>query len=172
MVVEGKRAFTIRVNEVVGVGGFIVPDARVDVILTTSPPVGTEKISKIVLENMQVLAVGQIVEQKDNKPITVNTVTLSVTPEEAEKLALAGNDGVIQLVLRNFMDTDNVVTLGATKARVLAGYRPSEPPKEPAKSKEKRFSRRKRQTSVLPVAKKAFTVEVIKGNERSEEKFQ
>ena len=172
MVVEGKRAFTIRVNEVVGVGGFIVPDARVDVILTTSPPVGTGKISKIVLENMQVLAVGQIVEQKENKPITVNTVTLSVTPEEAEKLALAGNDGVIQLVLRNFMDFDNVVTLGATKARVLAGYRPSEPPKEPAKSEGKRLSRRKRRTPVLPVAKKTFTVEIIKGNKRSEEKFK
>ena len=168
---EGKRAFTIRVNEVVGVGGFIVPDTRVDVILTTSPPGGKERISKIILENMKVLAAGQIVEQKENKPITVNTVTLSVTPEEAEKLALAGNDGVIQLVLRNFMDFDNVVTLGATKARVLSSYRPSEPPKEPDKSKRKRISRRSR-SPVLPVTKKTFTVEVIKGNKRSEEKFQ
>jgi pilus assembly protein CpaB len=172
IVPEGKRAFTIRVNEVVGVGGFIVPDTRVDVVLTTSPPSRTERISKIILENMHVLAAGQIVEQKENKPITVNTVTLSVTPEEAEKLALASNDGVIQLVLRNFMDSDNVVTLGATKARVLAGYRPSEPPNEPAKSEGKRVLRRKSRTSVLPVAKKTFTVEVIKGNKRSEEKFQ
>jgi pilus assembly protein CpaB len=172
IVPEGKRAFTIRVNEVVGVGGFIVPDTRVDVVLTTTPPSGKEKISKIILENMQVLAAGQIVEQKENKPITVNTVTLSVTSEEAEKLALASNDGVIQLVLRNIMDSDNVVTLGATKARVLAGYRPSEPPIEPAKSEGKRALRRKSQASVLPVAKKTFTVEVIKGNKRSEEKFQ
>lgn len=172
IVVEGKRAFTIRVNETVGVGGFIVPDSRVDVILTTTPTGGSERISKIVLENMQVLAAGQIVEQKENKPITVNTVTLSVTPEEAEKLALAGNDGVIQLVLRNFMDFDNVVTLGATKARVLAGYRPSGPPMEPATSKGKRIVRRRSRTRVLPVAKKTFTVEVIKGNKRSEEKFQ
>jgi len=168
---EGKRAFTIRVNEVVGVGGFIVPDTRVDVILTTSPPGGNERVSKIILENMLVLAVGQIVEQKENKPITVNTVTLSVTPEEAEKLALASNDGTIQLVLRNFMDFDNVVTLGATKARVLAGYRPSEPEQKPTTSKKKRLSRRSRPT-VLPVTKKTFTVEVIKGNNRSEEKFQ
>jgi pilus assembly protein CpaB len=171
IVPEGKRAFTIRVNEVVGVGGFIVPDTRVDVVLTTSPPSRTERISKIILENMHVLAAGQIVEQKENKPITVNTVTLSVTPEEAEKLALAGNDGVIQLVLRNFMDSDNVVTLGATKARVLAGYRPSEPEKKPDTSKRKRLSRRTRPT-VLPVTKETFTVEVIKGNKRSEEKFQ
>ena len=168
---EGERAFTIRVNEVVGVGGFIVPDTRVDVILTTSPPGGSQKISKIILENMLVLAAGQIVEQKENKPITVNTVTLSVTPEEAEKLALASNDGTIQLVLRNFMDTDNVVTLGATKARVLAGFRPSEPEKKPTTSKRKRFSRRSRPT-VLPETKKTFTVEVIKGNKRSEEKFR
>jgi len=168
---EGKRAFTIRVNEVVGVGGFIVPDTRVDVILTTSPPGEKERISKIILENVQVLAAGQIVEQKENKPITVHTVTLSVTPEEAEKLALAGNAGVIQLVLRNFMDSDNVVTLGATKARVLAGYRPSEPEKKPATSKRNRLSRSSRPT-VLPVTKKTFTVEVIKGNKRSEEKFQ
>jgi len=166
---EGKRAFTIRVNEVVGVGGFIVPDTRVDVILTTSPPGGKEKVSKIVLENMLVLAAGQIVEQKENKPITVNTVTLSVTPEEAEKLALASNDGTIQLVLRNFMDSDNVVTLGATKARVLAGFRPNEPPKELVKSKRKRFVRRK---NVSPVTRKSFTVEVFKGNTRSEEKFR
>jgi len=171
LVDEGKRAFTIRVNEVVGVGGFIVPDTRVDVILTTSPSAGSERISKIILENMKVLAAGQIVEQKENKPITVNTVTLSVTPEEAEKLALAGNDGVIQLVLRNFMDTDNVVTLGATKARVLAGFRPSAPPEKPANIKSKRLSSRRR-SSVLPVTKKTFTVEVIKGNKRSEEKFQ
>jgi len=174
LVPEGKRAFTIRVNEVVGVGGFIVPYTRVDVILTTTPVSGSEKISKIVLENMQVLAAGQIVEQKENKPITVNTVTLSVTPEEAEKLALAGNDGVIQLVLRNFMDSDNVVTLGATKARVLAAFRPGGPTQERTEPTEKRSLRRKGQSQarVLPVAKKTFTVEVIKGNKRSEEKFE
>src|SRR4030066_2296064 len=69
IVPEGKRAFTIRVNEVVGGGGFIVPYTKVDVILTTSPPGGTERISKIVLENMPVLGGGQIVEQEENKPI-------------------------------------------------------------------------------------------------------
>jgi pilus assembly protein CpaB len=142
------------------------------VILTTIPTNGKEKISKVVLENMQVLAAGQIVEQKENKPITVNTVTLSVTPEEAEKLALASNDGVIQLVLRNFMDSDNVVTLGATKARVLAAFRPGGPAQERAEPTEKRLVRRKSKAPVPPAAKKTFTVEVIKGNKRSEEKFQ
>lgn len=171
IVPEGKRAFTIRVNEVVGVGGFIVPDTRVDVIVTMVPPGSTEKISKVVLENMHVLAAGQIVEQKENKPITVNTVTLSVTPEEAEKLALASNDGVIQLVLRNFMDTDNVVTVGATRSRLLSAYRPGQPAEEKP-SKERRFVRRKASSPVLPVVKKTFTVEVIRGNKRSEERFE
>jgi len=172
LVPEGKRAFSIRVNEVVGVGGFIVPYTKVDVILTTVPTGGKDKISKVILENMQVLAAGQIVEQKENKPITVNTVTLSMTPEEAEKLALASNDGVIQLVLRNFMDSDNVVTLGATKARVLAAFRPGGPSQERTEPTGKRFLRRKSQAPVMPVAKKTFTVEVIKGNKRSEEKFE
>jgi len=172
LVSEGKRAFTVRVNEVVGVGGFIVPDTRVDVILTTVPPGGKEKISKVVLENMQVLAAGQIIEQKENKPITVNTVTLSLTPEEAERLALASNDGVIQLILRNFMDFDNVVTIGATKGRLLSAYRPSSPPEESKPETKKRYTQRKRSSPVMPVAKKTFTVEVIKGNKRSEEKFQ
>jgi pilus assembly protein CpaB len=172
LVPEGKRAFTVRVNEVVGVGGFIVPDTRVDVILTTVPPGGKEKISKVVLENMQVLAAGQIIEQKENKPITVNTVTLSLTPEEAERLALASNDGVIQLILRNFMDFDNVVTLGATKGRLLSAYRPASPTEESKPETKKRYTQRKRSSPVMPVARKTFTVEVIKGNKRSEEKFQ
>ena len=97
---QGMRAFSVKVNEVVGVGGFIVPDALVDVVVTTaiSPSRQQDQISKIVLENIRVLAAGQAVEQqKDNKPVTVNTVTLAVTPDDAEKLALASNDGKIQL---------------------------------------------------------------------------
>lgn len=171
IVPEGKRAFTVRVNEVVGVGGFIVPDTRVDVIVTMVPPGGNEKVSKLVLENMQVLAAGQIIEQKENKPITVNTVTLSVTPEEAEKLALASNDGVIQLVLRNFMDSDNVVTVGATRGRLLSAYRPAVPAVEERPSAKPRFVRKRAASPLAPV-RKTFTVEVIKGNKRSEEKFQ
>lgn len=171
IVPEGKRAITVRVNEVVGVGGFIVPETRVDVIVTMTPPGANEKVSKVVLENMQVLAAGQIIEQKENKPITVNTVTLSVTPEEAEKLALASNDGVIQLVLRNFMDSDNVVTVGATRARLLSAYRPGQSSAQ-ARSSEKTGFVRRRATSPMAPVRKTFTVEVLKGNKRSEEKFQ
>lgn len=172
IVPEGERAFTVRVNEVVGVGGFIVPDTRVDVIVTMTPPGSSEKVSKVILENVNVLAAGQTIEQKENKPITVNTVTLAVTPEEAESLALASNDGVIQLVLRNFMDSDNVVTVGATKRRVLAAYRPFLPATASKPKAKKRYRRAKRGRYVAPVVQRTVTVEVIKGNKRSEEKFR
>jgi pilus assembly protein CpaB len=177
---HGLRAFSVKVNEVVGVGGFIVPDARVDVVVTIAPPGRNqqEQVSKIILENIRVLASGQVVEQKDNKPVTVNTVTLAVTPEEAEKLALASNDGKIQLVLRNYADTDNVVTTGVDKGRLLASYRsaPMTPATGDGKERKPRRVEKKAAPSVVAAPaqapKKTYTVEVIKGNKRSEENFE
>jgi pilus assembly protein CpaB len=171
----GMRAFSVKVNEVVGVGGFIVPDSRVDVVVTTSPSSRDqqEKVSKIVLEDIRVLAAGQTTEQKDNKPVTVNTVTLAVLPEEAEKLALASNDGTIQLVMRNFADNVLVTTGGADKGRLLSSFRnaPVAPASAPAKkAKPRRISRKAPSpTASAPPPKKAYTVEVIKGNKRTEE---
>ena len=149
----GMRAFSVKVNEVVGVGGFIVPDTRVDVVVTTSPsPNSQEKISKIVLEDIRVLAAGQVIEQKENKPVTVNTVTLALLPEEAEKLALASNDGIIQLVMRNF--TDNVLVMtGGVQQRAppfvvperapRAGNRPRQGGQTPACLQEGAVARRR-----------------------------
>lgn len=167
---QGLRAFTVRVNEAVGVGGFLMPDARVDVLLTTSSagPGGT-RMSKIILEDIRVLAVGQTVEQKDNNPVSVGTVTLAVTPEDAEKLALASNDGSIHLVLRNFADTEKVKTSGISSDRLLAG-KPAAG--EPSMAKERKPSRAPKVSPASSVAVKKFTVEVIKGNSRSEETFQ
>lgn len=174
---HGMRAFSVKVNEVVGVGGFIVPDAKVDVVVTTAPNPKNqqEQVSKIVLENIRVLAAGQAVEQKDNKPVTVNTVTLAVNPEEAEKLALASNDGKIQLVLRNYADMDNVVTGGVDKARLLASYRNSRlsPADEAGQVRKPRRVAKKEGAAAPPAPrKKTYTVEVIKGNKRSEENFE
>jgi len=172
----GMRAFSIKVNEVVGVGGFIVPDSRVDVVVTTTPSQNSpEKIAKIVLEDIRVLAAGQVIEQKENKPVTVNTVTLALLPEEAEKLALAGNDGVIQLVMRNFADNVLVLTGGSNKGRLLSSYRnaPLVPEAAPAKGdKPRRVSRKAPSPAAAsaPPPKKAYMVEVIKGNKRTEEK--
>ncbi len=153
----GMRAFSVKVNEVVGVGGFIVPDSRVDVVTTTavSPNRQQHQFSKVVLQNVLVLAAGQSVEQKDNKPVTVNTVTLAVTPEEAEKLALASNDGKVQLVLRNFSDPEKVETTGIDKRRLLSSYRKPVPAR----------TRPGRKTEYVT----AYKVEVYRGAKRTEE---
>jgi len=170
---EGMRAFAVQVNEVVGVGGFIVPDARVDVVLTTHIA-ANQQISKIVLEDVQVLAAGQTVERRDNKPITVNTVTVAVTPEDAERLALAVHDGKINLVLRNFIDNAAVATTGVDKSRLLASRRPGPPVAEGNESpKPKRSAKKKApQPPSAPAAiRRVHEVEVIKGTKRSVETF-
>lgn len=171
----GMRAFSVKVNEVVGVGGFIVPDSRVDVIVTMSPPGKDQqdKVSKIVLEDVRVLAAGQVIEQKDNKPVTVNTVTVALLPEETEKLALASNDGIIQFVMRNFADNVLVLTGGVNKGRLLSSFRnaPVETASAPATEAKPRRVSRKAPSAAVPPPKKAYTVEVIKGNKRTEEKL-
>lgn len=136
----GKRALALRVDEIVGVSGFIVPDDRVDVILTTTPLGAAQdaKISKIVLQNKRVLSVAQSTEQKDGKPQLARSITLEVTPEEAEKLSLASQEGQIVLALRGLGDDAPIATIGSNKRDLLAlaaapqkasgGVRPVPPP--------------------------------------------
>jgi pilus assembly protein CpaB len=118
----GKRALALSVNEIVGVSGFIVPDDRVDVILTTTPlgATGDTKISKIVMQNKRVLSVAQSTEQKDGKPQLARSITLEVTPEEAEKLSLASSEGQIALALRGLGDDAQLSTIGSNKRDLLA----------------------------------------------------
>jgi pilus assembly protein CpaB len=118
----GKRALALRVDEIVGVSGFIVPDDRVDVILTTTPLGAAQdaKISKIVLQNKRVLSVAQSTEQKDGKPQLARSITLEVTPEEAEKLSLASQEGQIVLALRGLGDDAPIATIGSNKRDLLA----------------------------------------------------
>jgi len=118
----GKRALALRVDEIVGVSGFIVPDDRVDIILTTTPAGGNAdtKISKIVLQNKRVLSVAQSTEQKDGKPQLARSITLEVTPEEAEKLSLASQEGQIVLALRGLGDDATTITIGSNKRDLLA----------------------------------------------------
>jgi pilus assembly protein CpaB len=105
---EGMRAVSIRVNDVIGVAGFVVPGSHVDVILSGSPAQGgANDVAKIILENVQVLAAGQNIDQDINgKPQTVQVVTLLVTPEDSQKMALASHEGSLQLALRNPLDKD------------------------------------------------------------------
>lgn len=120
---EGLRALSVRVDEVISVAGFVVPGTRVDVLLTMAGP-GGEPTTKVILQNVQALAAGQSVEKdKDGKPQTVSVITVLVTPDQAETLALASNQGKIQLALRNTLDTTRVFTDGA-RSGALLGTRP------------------------------------------------
>ncbi|MGY0614170.1 Flp pilus assembly protein CpaB [Vibrio sp. FJH11] len=100
MIPEDKRALTIRVNDVIGVAGFLLPGNKVDVLNTKGNGTST------VLKNIKVLAVDQTARTKDNKPVIVRAVTLEVSPKEAEKLLTENSKGSIQLALRNPLTVD------------------------------------------------------------------
>lgn len=124
VVAEGKRAMTVRVNDVVGVAGFALPGNFVDILVSTQGESRNEEprdhsISKLVLERILVLAVAQESNQNDTKPKVVNAVTLEVTPDQAERLDLARSVGQLSLVLRNQVDVDQAKTKGATKQSLL-----------------------------------------------------
>jgi len=115
---EGRRAITVRVNEIVGVAGFALPGNYVDVMVNT-PDESNKPVSKIVLERILVLAVAQDVTTSDNKPRVVSAVTLEVTPQQAEQIDLARSIGSLSLVLRNQVDKASSTTLGARKGDLL-----------------------------------------------------
>ncbi|RZI43996.1 Flp pilus assembly protein CpaB [Herbaspirillum sp. HC18] len=124
VVAEGKRAMTVRVNDVIGVAGFALPGNFVDILVSTQDESRNSgnrdaNISKLVLERILVLAVAQEANQNDTKPKVVNAVTLEVTPEQAEKLDLARSVGQLSLVLRNQVDLQPAQTAGATKQSLL-----------------------------------------------------
>jgi pilus assembly protein CpaB len=135
---EGKRAITVRVNDVIGVAGFALPGNYVDIIVSTQQETATnassgreQNISKIVLERILVLAVAQEVNRDETKPKVVNAVTLEVTPEQAEQLDLARSVGTLSLALRNQVDPQSAKTRGATKLTLLPEVTPA-PPKPAA----------------------------------------
>src|SRR5919109_5583514 len=117
---DGMRAMSVRVDEVIGVAGFVLPGTRVDVLLTLDKgPNRTQAITKTLLQNVQTLAAGQsVTRDKEGKPQTVTVITLLVTPDDAELLALASKEGRLQLALRNTLDTLPVATSGARADRL------------------------------------------------------
>jgi pilus assembly protein CpaB len=152
---DGKRALTVKVDEVAGVAGFIHPGDHVDVLMDLSLKGEGEHFSKTILHDILVLTTGQIWEQKgNNKPMVVNTVTMELTPEDAEVLNLASNEGKIRLALRNRNNRTVAQTSGVTTSILVAGG---------AAKKESKVA------AALPAQEK--TVEVIKGLERSEAKL-
>ena len=120
---EGMRGLTMRVNEVSGVSGFVTPNTRVDVLLTMDDKTtGGEPATRIIMQDMRVLAAGQSLQaDKEGKPQSVPVVTFLVTPEQAETLALASQQGNIQLALRNQLDTAAVKTTGTRRSALMQG---------------------------------------------------
>src|SRR5688572_14898111 len=161
----GKRAVSVRVNEVIGVAGYVLPGTHVDVVATASSSNTSQDItSKVVLSNVEVLAAGTRLEQdsKDSKPMQVTVVTLLVTPEEAERLTLVSTEGKIQLALRNPLDLESPETTGA-RANVMLGGTPS----RPASPTGPRRAVARSQTPAAPTPQApAPTVEIIRGDKR------
>jgi pilus assembly protein CpaB len=154
----GKRAVSVKVNDVIGVAGYVLPGTLVDVVVTINPTQQPEDVtSKIVLTQVQVLTAGTRLEQdqKDGKPVQVTVATLLVTPEEAERLALASTEGKIQLALRNPLDSGKPETAGIQKAPLLGWGR-----RTPARGGSRASGPR------TPLAPPAPTVEIIRGDKR------
>ncbi len=120
----GMRAVSVPVDEVSDIAGFVLPHTRVDVLvaLTGSDSVGGKALAKTVLQDVEVLAVAQEVEMKNDKPQVVKVVTLLVSPQDAERLALASREGTLRLAMRNYNDNKIVLTSGADVAQMLRAY--------------------------------------------------
>jgi pilus assembly protein CpaB len=165
LIPEGQRGVTIRLDEATRESGFVMPNSRVDVLVSMpKAPGSNEKIAKVILQDVTVLAAGQIVELKDNKPVTNTTVTLALTPQQVERLAVAQSDGRLMLVQRNLRDTQFVRTPGATPSSLLSDIAPA--PKPEAKPTVLARS------APLPLpALEKYPVAVIRGTKVSEQTF-
>ena len=165
---EGMRAVSVRVNEVIGVAGYVLPGTRVDVVATASPTnEKTDTTSKVILSNVQVLTAGTRMEQdqEQGKPVQVTVVTLLVNPEQAERLALASTEGKIQLALRNPLDQGAPQTPGI-KTAALVGIVKQAPVRQVATSARPKSGQPVTQTVPVVVTP---TVEVIRGDKRATE---
>jgi len=175
VVAEGKRAMTVRVNDVIGVAGFALPGNYVDIMVNTQSDGGKRNdqdkaISKIVLERILVLAVAQEADRDGTKPKVVNAVTLELKPEQAELLDLARSVGTLSLVLRNQVDPKPGSTEGATKATLLKDEAPA--PVVAAASVAKRSTVTARVVAAAPPpARIVDCVEVIRGTHKTSECF-
>jgi len=162
----GFRAVSVRVNEVIGVAGYVLPGTHVDVVATVSPTTQqVDMTSKVILTNVQVLAAGTKIDRTvdKDKPIPVTVVTLLVDPMQAERLTLAASEGKIQLALRNPLDRDTPATRGVRPAMLLGEV----PVVKPAKP---RAVQAKAEPAPAPVAAPPpLTVEIIRGDKRAHE---
>ena len=185
MIPPGMRAVAIRVNEVVGVAGFVVPGMRVDVLISGVKPggdAGLGTMTKTLLQNLEVLSAGQdFKKDAEGKPVIVQVVNLLVTPEQAEQLSLASSQTTIQLVLRNPLDHDVAKTPGTAVTFLFNGGKvrqPAEGPAEPAvrprpaAPKVARLNVREVAAPPPPKKEPPFVMEIISGKSKAETKFE
>jgi pilus assembly protein CpaB len=165
----GKRAVALRVNEVVGLAGFVMPGMRVDVIVagnvpgSANPMSGT--LSRTVLQNIEVLSAGQNIDKNaSGKPEAAQVVNLLVTPEQAETLSLAGSETKVQLVLRNPLDTQEAATPGTSVARLFGQKEEAPAPVKPVAAPRPRVV-----AEPKPVAmpEKEPPIEIFAGSKRT-----
>ena len=172
------RAVAVKVNEVVGVAGFVTPGMRVDVLISGNPPStqpsAHNMVTKTLLQNIEVLSAGhEYKKDAEGKPIPVQVVNLLTTPAQAEKLSLAINQTTIQLVLRNPMDTEIAKTSGLAVSNLFSG---TEMAPAVAEGLVKRAPRRAAAprpavAAVVKEAPKQFVMEILQGGKKTEAKF-
>ena len=157
---DGMRAMSVAVDEVVGVAGFVLPGTRVDVLVTMAGSGNRDPMTRIILQNMQVVTAGQTITRDANgDPVLVSVVTLLVSPEDAERLALASTQGRIQLALRNTLDLADEETQGIRTSNLLTGRTA---PARPAQ----------RVPRVQPQSSREIVVETYRGGQRALVTFQ
>jgi pilus assembly protein CpaB len=169
-----KRAVAVKVDKIIGVAGFISAGNRVDVLVTLASGKISAPVTKTVLENVLVLAVGPDLEKKGKEPSPTDVITLEVTPEEAEKLALAATEGKLQMALRNYNDNEDVVTKGITVPTLLASYGSESPQRTAQTTATKKVpSGSASAKASAPRERPAPTVvEMVKGTKVTEVKFE
>jgi pilus assembly protein CpaB len=183
MIPVGMRAVAVRVNEIVGVAGFVVAGMKVDVLISGSSPSSDQRMgtqTRTMLQNIEVLSAGQdFKKDSEGKPLPVQVVNLLVTPEQAEQLSLASNQTTIQLVLRNPLDHDAAKTPGTAVARLFGA-----PIRMPAADIQPRADvnpapraaapRRMPEAEAQPAPRKpaSFTMEIISGTSKKDVKFE
>jgi pilus assembly protein CpaB len=178
MIPSGMRAVAVRVNDVVGVAGFVVPGMRVDVLISGTPPgqsaANQGSLTRTLLQNIEVLSAGQDYKKDaEGKPVMVQVVNLLVTPEQAEMLSLASNQTNIQLVLRNPLDTQVAQTPGTAMVELFhePGFkRKRVEPKRVAISLPSKAAAHPDVNA--PPVKQTFVMEILNGTRKSESKFE
>jgi len=161
------------IDDTVREAGFVLPNSRVDVFVSMAKAANSqERVAKMILQDVVVLAAGQAVEMRDNRPVSVTTVTLALTPEQAERLALAQNEGKLTIGMRNLRDKQIIQTVGATRDTLLG----SAPAAAPAASNPKPPARKAVAPTIaatpLPAPKiSTHSVAVIRSGKVSEQVF-